>query len=100
MEKLLKQLPLRFMNERTPIWLTQLGNHGAILASPVAVEDAPWLRTFSSPNHCHGIFNQAGLHVGLQTPADNLTTEHINDSSQVQPTFIGSVIGDMSPHRS
>lgn len=71
----------------------------AILAAPVAVEDGSRLRPPSPPSHCHGIFNQAALHVGLQAPSHHLTAEHVNHSSQVQPAFVGSDIGDVTAQK-
>ena len=68
----------------------------AILASPITVEDGPRLRASSPPSHCHGIFDQADLHVGLQAPAHYLAAEHIYDCRQVQPAFVGLNIGDVT----
>ena len=79
----------------SPTLLKQLGSHGCNIAS-VAVEDSARFRASSPPSHSQRILDQTGLHVGLQAPAHNLTTEHINHSSQVQPAFIGGDIGDVT----
>lgn len=34
--------------------------------------------------------------MGLQAPSHYLTAEHVNHSSQVQPAFVGSDIGDVT----
>ena len=67
----------------------------AVLTAPVTMEDDTCGWSATPPGHCERIFDQAGLHVLLQTPAHYLATKHVNDCGQVQPPFIGRNIGDV-----
>lgn len=71
----------------------------AILAAPVAIKASFRLRASSPLSHRNRIFDQAGLHMGLQTLTHHLAAKHINDSGQVQPAFIGSDIGGIAAQK-
>lgn len=71
----------------------------AILAAPVAVKDQARGRPAPKARHQQRILDQRGLHVRLQAPAHHLAAVQVQHGGQVQPTFVGSDVGDVAaPH--
>src|SRR5690606_36755805 len=60
----------------------------AILTTSVAMEYQPRRRQSAQVRHFQGILHQAGLHVGLDAPSYDLSTEQVEHGRQIQPTLL------------
>ncbi len=72
-----------------------------ILASTVKVTERFCYSATTSHGHVHGVTDQPRRHALVERPPDNLTTEEIEDNSQIQPAFFRPDVGDIavSDHR-
>ena len=71
----------------------------AILATAIGVKyQSCWWAT-PEPGHTQRIRHHAVLNVVYHTPALNLTAEQVDYDCQIQPTFIGGDVRDVTrPH--
>src|SRR5690606_15444165 len=68
----------------------------AILTTSVAMEYQPRRRQSAQVRHFQGILHQAGLHVGLDAPSYDLSTEQVEHGRQIQPTLLCRQIRDVT----
>ncbi len=68
----------------------------AVLATAIRVHDQPWWWSTAEPRHAQRVSYQAGTHVGRHAPAHDHPAAQVDEGRQIQPTFVGSAVGDVA----
>jgi len=68
---------------------------GRILTATVAVKEEIARRSTMRDGHIEGFHDDAGSHVVVHRPADDLAREQVDHHGQVEPAFVGADVGDV-----
>ena len=68
----------------------------SVLAAPIRMVQQGLSRIPTTKGHLQRIHGQLARHPGGGRPTDHLSVEQVQEHSQIQPSFIGGDVGDIT----